>query len=90
MLILNNKPFIGACMPLLLQAGLLSSCHWIGHSKVRESADYCFAVSLFFSYTLPKIFFLSVLADLFIEPCRNQFFMIGIRSPKTTLKLKMH
>ena len=48
MLILNNKPFIGACMPLLLQAGLLSSCHWIGHSKVRESADYYFAVSLFF------------------------------------------
>ena len=36
-LILSNKPFIDICMPLLLQAGLLSSCHWIGHSKVRTA-----------------------------------------------------
>ena len=47
-LILNNKPFMDICMPLLLQAGLLSSCHWIGHSKVGKSAGYCFAVTLFF------------------------------------------
>ena len=47
-LILNNKPFIDICMRLLLQAGLLSSCHWIDHSKVRKSADYYFAMSLFF------------------------------------------
>lgn len=55
-LILSNKPFIDICMPLLLQAGLLSSCHWIGHSKVRKSADYCFAVTLFFPTPYQKSF----------------------------------
>ena len=58
-LILNNKPFMDICMPLLLQAGLLSSCHWIGHSKVRKSADYCFAVTLFSSVQFSR----SVVSD---------------------------